>query len=107
MVQFLRNYESGINAVVLVLNGESDGLAAGVQIIIRLLHAFFNDTQFWDYFCIVVTKWDAVIDPSPNLQVSTCRNLVKNLAIECAGPTVADISIPVFFVNSRSTVQQG
>jgi hypothetical protein len=107
MVQFLQNCQSGVNVVVLVLNSQSDRLSAGIQELLRMLHVFFNNTQFWYHFCIVFTKCYAEIDIHRDSKRRKSRAMAKSLAIECAGPSVHDISVPVFFVNSTAWQSDG
>jgi predicted GTPase len=88
MVQFLKSYQGGANAVALVLNGQADRLTAGIQKLIRLLHVFFNDPKFWYHFCIIFTKCRADEDVHKDVKRSIYRDKVMKLAIECSGSCI-------------------
>jgi hypothetical protein len=100
MVQFLKSYKRGVNAVALVLNGQADRLTAGTQKLIRMLHVFFNDPQFWYHFCIIFTKCYAGWNVHREVKRGLYRDKVKRFAMECAGPSVGSIPLPAFFVDS-------
>jgi hypothetical protein len=101
MVQFLRNYEDGVNAVALVFNGQSDRITLGTAKLIRLLHTFFNNPQFWQQVCIVFTKWYAGADLDKDTKETKFRPIVKDFAVKCGGESLKTIPLPVYFVDSK------
>jgi GTPase SAR1 family protein len=105
MVQFLRSYQRGANAVALVMNGQADRLTVGTQKLIRLLNVHFNNPQFWYHFCVVFTKCYADRNAHKDVKRSQYRDALKKLAVECAGPSVANIPLPMFFVDSTEWQQ--
>jgi hypothetical protein len=103
MVDFLRNWKNGVNAVVLVINGQSDRLDKGTQRLIKFVHTFFNNPDFWNHTCIVFTK-NYRENPVDEKKLSTeYKQKVQNIIIECIGniPLNHVPQIPTFFVDSK------
>jgi hypothetical protein len=104
MVQFLRHYEHGVNVVALVINGHADRVTTGTQKLIRLLHVFFRDIEFWHRLCIVFTKCFAGLNVSKNIKTTKYQEIIKSLAMECVAESdrswVSRMPLPVYFVDS-------
>ena len=57
LVQFLINYQDGINVVAIVLNGQVDRFTRDTEKFIKIPLQMFNHPDFWEHLCIIFTKW--------------------------------------------------
>ena len=49
LVEFLLNYEDGVNAVAIVLNGQNDKFTKDTEKFIKIAHQMFNHPDFWEH----------------------------------------------------------
>jgi GTPase SAR1 family protein len=100
MVEFMRKWTKGVNAVALVINGQAPRLDAGTQRLIKIMHTFFNNTQFWDHVCLVFTKNYHDHQVNKDRFRTEYRNKVQDIIVECIGNETQRPHIPAFFVDS-------
>jgi len=100
LVEFLLNYNDGINVVAIVLNGQNDRYTRDTEKFIKIAHQMFNHPDFWEHLCIIFTKWYAVMNDD---QKRIKKKEYKKRVIESIRKyTESDVNIelPMFFVDS-------
>jgi len=100
LVEFLLNYNDGINVVAIVLNGQVDRFTKDTEKFIKIAHQMFNHPDFWEHLCIIFTKWYAVMTEA---QKKMKQEEYKTKVIESIRKyTESDINVelPMFFVDS-------
>jgi hypothetical protein len=102
IVQFLRSYAHGINAFVLVINGQSDRLNTSITRLLGILNGVFDDTSFWNNVCIVFTKVTDPTSRSAQAKETEYRSHVLALIHELQRPSATSAALPVFFVDSKA-----
>jgi hypothetical protein len=100
MVQFMREWTKGANAIALVINGQAPRLDGATQKLIKIIHTFFNNPQFWNHVCLVFTKNYRNHQVNKNKFRTEYINKVQDIVIECIGNGAQRPQIPVFFVDS-------
>lgn len=100
LAKLMRNYERGVNAIVVVLNGQYDRFSQGVKDIIKFTYNAFSDKKAMNNMCIVFTR---CLDPKrPNRQTKRTMYMskVRSYLSEISGVPLSDVpEIPVFFVD--------
>ncbi|KAK8843809.1 hypothetical protein M9Y10_024883 [Tritrichomonas musculus] len=56
MIDFLKQWENGINAFYIVINIQNPKFDDGVQKMLLLINDFFNDSNFWNQTGIIFTR---------------------------------------------------
>ena len=106
MVDFLRNWEPGVNAIGIVINGQAPRFDQGTKRLLKLIHVFFNNNDIWNSVFIVFTKWYKDIMQEED---KAGRKLyvaeVRKIANECIGFN-ANPQIPCFFVDAKSDLSK-
>lgn len=102
MVEFLRAYQHGVNTFALVINGQADRFDAGTKKMVKILHNFFNNSDFWNHVAIVFTKCYAAVPMNHQNKEIQYRARVQEIIVECAGADAHPL-LPVFFVDSLGT----
>ena len=100
LVEFLLNYNDGINVVAIVLNGQVDRFTKDTEKFIKIAHQMFNHPDFWEHLCIVFTKWYSGMTEE---QKRIKQEEYKKRVIESIRKyTESDINVelPMFFVDS-------
>jgi hypothetical protein len=101
MVQFLRSWNRGVNAVAILINGQHPRLDAGTQKLIKIIHTFFNNPEFWDHVCLVFTR-DFEENPVNRKRVEgEYRSKVQDIVMKCMDNQAFRPLLPVFIVNSK------
>ena len=102
LVEFLLNYEDGINAVAIVLNGQNDKFTKDTEKFIKIAHQMFNHPDFWEHLCIIFTKWYSEMTEE---QKKTKQDEYKKKVIASINKYTdsnINIDLPVFFVDSEN-----
>jgi len=102
LVEFLLNYEYGINAVSIVLNGQNDKFTKDTEKFIKIAHQMFNHPDFWEHLCIIFTKWYSSMSEA---QKQMKQGIYKKAVIESIRiytESNININLPVFFVDSKN-----
>ena len=102
LVEFLLNYEYGINAVSIVLNGQNDKFTKDIEKIIKIAHQMFNQPDFWENLCIIFIKWySEMTEKQKKMKQDEYK---KNVIASINKYTDSNINIdlPVFFVDSEN-----
>ncbi len=100
LVEFLLNYQDGINVVAIVLNGQVDRYTRDTEKFIKITHQMFNHPDFWEHICIIFTKWYSGMSTE---QKRIKQEEYKKRVIESINRyTEKDINIdlPMFFIDS-------
>jgi len=98
MVQFLRSYPHGVNGICLVINVQHDRFDEGTKKLVRLMHNFFNNNDFWNHVAIVFTKCYRQVPVNKNVKRNEYRAKVTQLVNECTNGLSP--LLPVYFVDS-------
>jgi hypothetical protein len=101
MVQFLRLWTHGVNAFVIVLNGQDDKFDEQTQQLVKFVNTFLNDRDFWNHVCLVFTKCYSNRDIGREQKETTYRELVMQLIRQCNPDISTPPRLPVFFVDSK------
>lgn len=56
MVQFLKEWEHGINAIYIMINVQDPRFTQSIQKMMKMINAFFNNPEFWNLAGIVFTR---------------------------------------------------
>ena len=102
LVEFLLNYEDGINAVAIVLNGQNDKFTKDTEKFIKIAHQMFNHPDVWEHLCIIFTKWYSEMTEE---QKKTKQDEYKKKVIASINKYTdsnINIDLPVFFVDSEN-----
>ena len=102
LVEFLLNYEDGINAVAIVLNGQNDKFTKDTEKFIKIAHQMFNQPDFWENLCIIFIKWySEMTEKQKKMKQDEYK---KNVIASINKYTDSNINIdlPVFFVDSEN-----
>jgi hypothetical protein len=86
-----------------VINGQADQFDTGTQKLVKLMNTFCNNPMFWNYVCIVFTKYYAGCDDidrqTKNIK---SRAMALDLIREHQGKDVQNQpQLPAFFVDSK------
>ena len=102
LVEFLLNYEDGINAVAIVLNGQNDKFTKDTEKFIKIAHQMFNHPDFWEHLCIIFTKWysDMTEEQKKTKQDEYKKKVIAS--INKYTDSNINIDLPVFFVDSEN-----
>jgi hypothetical protein len=102
IVNFMKGWKKGVNAVGLIINGQEPGLDAGTQKLIETINNLFNNAEFWDHFCLIITKCykenTTINEETFNTKY---RKKVEEIIVECIGPGAKIPELPMFFVDSN------
>jgi hypothetical protein len=101
MVQFMKSWPKGVNAIAIVINGQAPRFDAGTQKLIKIINTFFNNPQFWDHVCLVFTKNFKANPVDRNIVEQEYKKRVQDLVVECTGDPSRRPQLPVFLVDSR------
>jgi GTPase SAR1 family protein len=103
MVEFMRSWQKGVNAVAIVINGQAPRLDAGTQRLIKIINNFFNNQEFWNHVCLIFTKSYEVNPVNRNRVEQEYRKKVQDIVVECnnAEQVVVRPQLPVFIVDSK------
>ena len=100
LVEFLLNYEDGINVVAIVLNGQVDRYTRDTEKFIKIAHQMFNHPDFWEHLCIVFTKWySGMNDEQKRIKQEAYKKKVIE-SIQKYTESDINIELPMFFVDS-------
>ena len=106
MVDFLRSWEHGVNAIGIVINGQSPRLDQGTKKLLKLIHVLINSNEIWNYVFLVFTKWyKEEMTEKNKASRRKFADEVRKIANECIGRKV-DPQIPCFFVNAKSDLSK-
>ena len=106
MVEFLKKWDKGVNAIAIVINGQTPRLSRGIQRLLKSIHIFFNNNDIWNSVCIVFTHWyDSMMTEADKEERKKYVKEVRKLANDCTGYDV-DPQIPCFFVDAMSNLQK-
>jgi len=99
MVRFMRAFPHGVNGVALVINVQHDRFDEGTKKLIRLMHNFFNCSEFWNHVAIVFTKCfrDSF---NKDRKRNDYRAKVQQLVAECCGGLTPQL--PCYFLNTKA-----
>ena len=101
MVEFLRGWDHGVNAIGIVINGQSPKLDMGTQKLLKLIHVFFNDNNIWNSIFLVFTRWyDGVMSQKAKQGRLAYAEKVRKIARECIGREDVNPQIPCYFVDA-------
>lgn len=101
LAKLMRNYERGINAVVIVLNGRHPRFSQGVKDIIKFTYNAFATKEVLNHICIVFTNCDNPKFPNRNLKKKEYLKCVQNYLSEISSVPIKEIpEIPIYFVDS-------
>jgi GTPase SAR1 family protein len=101
MIRFLREWQKGVNAIAIIINGQAPRFNAGTQKIIKVIHNFFNNPHFWNHVCLIFTK-NYKDHPINRRQVEDeYQRKVKEVVSECIGEGGFKQLFPVFLVDSK------
>lgn len=97
---FLKQWNRGVNAVCVILNGQSDRFSQGIKDTLRWAYNTFGTPDVLGHICIVFTFcYDGIARPNRPQKEGEYRQCVQDFLREVSG--VATIpSIPIFFVDS-------
>ena len=105
MIDFLRHWDYGINAIGIVINGQNPKIDIGTQKLLKFIHNFFNNDQIWNSVFIVFTRWyKGVMTDNQKRSRSAYVEEVRRIARECMGRTDANPQIPYFFVDAKEDI---
>ena len=100
LVEFLLNYNDGINVVAIVLNGQVDRFTKDTEKFIKIAHQMFNHPDFWEHLCIIFTKWYAgMTDNQKRIKQEEYKKKVIE-SIRKYTESDIDVELPMFFVDS-------
>ena len=100
LAQLMRNYQRGVNAIAIVLNGQHDRFSQGVKDIIKFAYSAFATKEALNYFCIVFTKCYTRTNPKRDTKQTRYMTAVKNYLSEISGTPIDEVpEIPVYFVD--------
>ncbi|KAK8897942.1 hypothetical protein M9Y10_000183 [Tritrichomonas musculus] len=99
MVDFLKKWENGINAIYIIINIQSPRFDAGVQQMMKMLNKLFNNPNFWNQTAIIFTRcYPGHFDR--NSAETRYRNLVIDFIKNLPGCQNINPQVPCFFVDS-------
>ena len=106
MIDFLRCWDHGVNAIGIVINGQCTGFDQGTRRLLKSIHVFFNNNEIWNSVFIVFTKWfrDKMTEAEKAEKIAYVSE-VRKVANECIGYD-ANPQIPCFFVDSKSDLSK-
>ena len=100
LVEFLINYQDGVNVVAIVLNGQVDRFTKDTEKFIKITHQMFNHPDFWEHLCIIFTKWYSGMNAE---QKRVKLEKYKKRLIKSIKDYIdkdINVEIPIFFVDS-------
>ena len=107
MVEFLRSWDYGINAIGIVINGQSPRLDAGTQKLLKLIHVLFNNNNIWNSVFLVFTKWyEGIMTEEDKESKHLYVDKVRDIAKKCIGDSNANPQIPCFFVDAKNDINK-
>jgi hypothetical protein len=96
---FLREWQLGVNAVCVMLNGQNDRFSQGIKDTLRWAYNTFGTPEVLKHICIVFTCcYDGVKRPNRERKRTEYRDCVEKFLHEVSGAPVP--AIPIFFVDS-------
>jgi hypothetical protein len=101
MVQFLREWQKGVNAIAIIINGQEPYFDRGTQKLIKIVHNFFKNPQFWNHVCLIFTKSYKDHPVNRKRVENEYRKKVEDLISECIGKGGCKPLLPVFLVDSK------
>jgi len=102
MVQFLRNWNNGLHAIGIVINGQNPRLDMGTRKLIHILHNFFNNNNIWNSTFIVFTRWyKSVMTDEQKIAKRHYVDEARKVIQECIGSDSINIPLPYFFVDAK------
>ena len=101
MINFLRNWEPGVNAIGIVINGQCPRIDQGTKRLLKLIHVFFNNNDIWNSVFIVFTKWyKNLMTEEEKAERRKYAEEVRKIPNYCIGYN-ANPQIPCFFVDAK------
>lgn len=56
MVEFLKNWDRGVNAIFIILNIQNPRFDSGIQKMLKFVNEFFNNSNFWNQTGVIFTR---------------------------------------------------
>lgn len=101
LAKLMRNYERGINAFVIVLNGSHPRFSQGVKDIIKFTYNAFATKEVLNHICIVFTNCDNPRFPNRSQKKKEYLKCIQNYLSEISSVPIKEIpEIPIYFVDS-------
>ena len=105
MIEFLRQWDDGVNAIGIVINGQDPKLDMGTQKLLKLIHVLFNDDRVWNSVFIVFTRWyNGIMTENQRRARRVYAEEVRAIAHKCIGRTDVNPQIPCFFVDAKDDI---
>lgn len=99
MVGFLKKWESGVNAIYIIINVQTPRFDQGVQKIIQMINKTFNDPNLWNQTGIIFTRcYQGYFDRKT--AEDKYRPMVINFIKTLDGCQRINPQMPCFFVDS-------
>lgn len=100
LAKLMRNYERGVNAITIALNGQYDRFSQGVKDIIKFAYNAFGTKEALNHICIVFTKCYDTRRPNRETKRTMYKEAVRKYLSEVSGIALEQIpEIPIFFVD--------
>lgn len=103
MIEFLKNWQHGVNAFYLVLNIQNPRFSKSIQTMIEIINDFFNDPTFWNQTGIIFTRCYRIGNEKlfdENMAKTQYRQKVVDFIKTLQGCENLQPKMPCFFVNS-------
>ena len=99
MISFLQNWKRGVNAFFIILNIQNPRFDSGIQQLLKLVNAFFNNPYFWNQTGIIFTRcYPGYFDR--NIAETEYRETVIQFIKSLPHCDQIDPQMPCFFVDS-------
>ncbi|KAK8876414.1 hypothetical protein M9Y10_006620 [Tritrichomonas musculus] len=100
LAKLMMNYERGVNAIVIVLNGRCPRFSQGVKDIIKFSYNAFDTKEVLNHMCIVFTNCENTDFLNRNQKKIEYLKCIQNYLSEISSFPVEEIpEIPMFFVD--------
>lgn len=101
MIEFLKKWELGINAIGLLINIQNPRFSLDTQKLIQLYNNFFNNPMIWNQVVLIFTRsFPGYYDK--NIAKGLYRNKVQEFIKKLPGCGDINPEIPCFFVDSAN-----
>jgi hypothetical protein len=99
---FLKNWDQGVNAIAICLNGQNDRFSQSARDIIRFVYNAFATLDVMNHIFVVFTRCFGNQPNCPNRQTKSTeyRDRVQKFLQEISGSSSVP-EIPIFFVDSK------
>ena len=97
----LRNHEKGVNAVIIVINGQDDRFSQKHMDLLKYIYDSFGTQELLKNMCIFFTKWfsDAMTEEDKNMKKNLYKKKVEEFLRKISNSSMY-FQIPVYFVDS-------